>query len=462
MPDRIPYLCIPKSFTMSLRTIIHRLQSLFVLTLLYSYIGNAQTTSEIIQSIQGLMQEQYIFLDEAKEVNAHLGQLQKDGYFDAYNTAEELASALTREMRKITKDNHLSVLAPRLAAAEPPAEKPDPLQGLTRYTPSMINGYQYFEHNVGYIDMRFFGGGEANLGLLDDALEKLSKADALIIDLRYSLGGSPATVQYLCSYFFEGDKLLSSIYSRYNDHTQEYRTVEVNGQKRPDIPVFILTSNRSFSAAEDFPYTMQSHRRATIVGEVTRGGAHPTRSHDLPGGFRIRIPFARSVNPVTQSNWEGVGVIPNVRVPEEAALEKAKELASETAEEYRAVLFAPLLNALDAVKGADSNFGEEELVYRNVRSLQTKRVLTERDINRLGYNYLLGGRQATALVLFKINTRLYPESANAFDSYAEALAGYGRKDEALENYKKAVALAKAQNLGNLAVFEQNLAAFERK
>ncbi|PHN04318.1 S41 family peptidase [Flavilitoribacter nigricans] len=443
---------------MYFRTVFH---GLLILFLSCSVQVTAQTTSEIIQSIQQLMLEQYIFLDKAEEVNAHLEQLQQDGYFDAYKAPEDLAGALTREMRKITRDYHLGVQAPQLPAAETPVEQPDPLRGLTRYNPSMINGYQYFEDNVGYFDMRFFGGGEVNLGLLDNSLEKLSKADALIIDLRYSMGGSPSTVQYLCSYFFDEDMLLTSIYSRYNDHTREYRTVEVNGRKRPNVPLFILTSDRTFSAAEGLPYALQSQGRATIVGEVTRGGAHPTRSHSLPGGFRVRIPFARSLNPITQSNWEGVGVIPDVQVPEEEALEKAKELAAAAAEKYRENLFAPLLTALDAVHGK-SGSSEAERVYPEVRKMLNNGILSELDINRLGYNYLLGSEREAALLLFEANIRLHPESANAFDSYAEALAGSGERDKALENYKKAVALAKAQNLDNLAVFEQNLAAFERK
>lgn len=446
---------------MFLKSTFSCISRLLLFMLLGSLQAIAQPTQEIIHNIQELMLERYIDLDKAQAVNAHLDQLWKDGYFKSHSTPEELASALTREMRSITKDHHLSVIAPRTAAPESASEKPDPLQGLSRYNPYMVNGFQYFEQNVGYFDIRYFGGGPANLGQLDEAMQKLNKADALIIDLRYSLGGSPATVQYLCSYFFDEAMLLSSIYSRYNDHTQEYHTVEVNGQKRPEVPVFILTSDRSFSAAEDFPYTMQGHGRATIVGEVTRGGAHPTRSHYLPGGFRARIPFALSIHPVTESNWEGVGVIPDVEVSEDQALEKAKALAKVAAGEYRDAQFGPLLNALEEETEAN-NSEEKPDVLTHFQQLVDHQVLGERDINRLGYNYFLAGKKQIAATVFKCNTLLYPQSPNAFDSYAEALADLGLTEQALHNYKKAVALAKAQQHANLEAFEQNLAAFEQK
>lgn len=433
-----------------------------MITLLTFQLGMAQSDRQIVDALQELMLERYIFLDKAQQVNSHLDSLVEDGYFEAFKQPAELADEITRQMRKITHDFHLGVLPPRQVEPQATAAAPDPLEGLQRYNPSMINGYQYFEQNVGYFDMRFFGGGPDNLGLLDNTLEKLLKADALIIDVRNSLGGSPRTVQYLCSYFFDQDILLGSIYSRHDDQAVEFRTRPVNGQKRPQVPVFILTSDRSFSAAEDFPYTMQAQGRATIVGEVTRGGAHPTRSHDLPGGFRIRIPFARSINPITQSNWEGVGVIPNVEVPEDQALAKAQTLAAEAAVKFKEDRFAPLLTVLNSIHRKPPTGSQEESIQERLKQMLTEGILNERDINRFGYNYFLMGKKEAALAIFKANTLLYPDSANAFDSYAEALADMGQSAQALNNYKKAVALAKAQNHINLAVFEQNLAAFDRK
>jgi hypothetical protein len=48
----------------------------------------------------------------------------------------------------------------------------------------------------------------------------------------------------------------------------------------------------------------------------------------LNDSLSIFIPTGRAVNPVTQTNWEGVGVVPDIRVPADKALEKARDLAA--------------------------------------------------------------------------------------------------------------------------------------
>jgi hypothetical protein len=47
------------------------------------------------------------------------------------------------------------------------------------------------------------------------------------------------------------------------------------------------------------------------------------------GGFVLRVPWGRSVNPVTKTNWEGIGIVPDVFTPEDEALEEAHRLALE-------------------------------------------------------------------------------------------------------------------------------------
>jgi tetratricopeptide (TPR) repeat protein len=161
---------------------------------------------------------------------------------------------------------------------------------------------------------------------------------------------------------------------------------------------------------------------------------------------------------VTKSNWEGVGVIPNVEVSEDLALEKAKALAAEEAKKYKESSFAPLLKALDAPVSLD----HEQIIQQHLKQLVAKSMLDENDINRLGYNYFLAGKKDAALVIFKANTLFYPDSPNVFDSYAEVLGELGQTEEALKNFREAITLAKAQNHSNLDAFQQNLAAFEQK
>jgi C-terminal processing protease CtpA/Prc len=87
-----------------------------------------------------------------------------------------------------------------------------------------------------------------------------------------------------------------------------------------------LTSARTFSGGEEFSYDLQSLKRATFVGETTRGGAHGVRTERVDDRFDIRVPFQRAINPVTKTNWEGTGVEPDFKVPAADALAKALEL----------------------------------------------------------------------------------------------------------------------------------------
>ncbi len=134
-------------------------------------------------------------------------------------------------------------------------------------------------------------------------------------------------VQYLCSYFFDQKIHLNSIYSRLNNSTREFWTIDVNGEKRPAIPLFVLTSSRTFSGAEEFSYNMQTQKRATIIGETTGGGANPGGYFPVNNELSIFIPTGKAINPVTNTNWEGVGVKPDIAVPVNDALNKAIELA---------------------------------------------------------------------------------------------------------------------------------------
>ncbi|MDW7691763.1 S41 family peptidase [Flammeovirgaceae bacterium SG7u.111] len=416
--------------------------------------------SVLIKGIKTAMVDHYIFLDKAKETNEHLDKLLNEGFFDSYKTPEELASALTEQMRAITKDMHVSVSPPRIQPVEKGPQQPF-VERLARYYTPMINEVKYYEQNIGYLDMRFFGGGEEGIASLDEAMKQFQNADALIIDLRKNGGGSIRTVQYFCSYFFDQEFLLNKIYTRATDHTEELMVLDVKGIKRPKVPVLVLTSSRTFSGAEDFSYTLQSRKRATIIGEVTRGGAHPVRGHNLEGGFRVRVPYARSINPVTNSNWEGTGVIPDVETSEEEALEKALAMAMDSAAAYKKALFAPLETTLDNF-GTEASTEKKQEVFNLLESLVKAGALTERDINVLGYHTLSGEKPMAALAVFESNTLLFPTSANAYDSYAEALAGNGFKELALENYTEAVSVAKEQEDYNLEAFERNLANFKKK
>jgi C-terminal processing protease CtpA/Prc len=160
----------------------------------------------------------------------------------------------------------------------------------------------------------------------------LAHTNALIIDLRQCRGGNPGMVALISSYFFDGEPLhLNSLYWREEDFTQQYWTLPyVPGKRYSDKPVYVLTSPATFSAGEEFAYNLQTRQRATLVGATTGGGAHPGSPYRLHPHFEVFIPVGRAINPVTNDNWEGKGVIPDITVAQEKALNVAHRLALET------------------------------------------------------------------------------------------------------------------------------------
>jgi C-terminal processing protease CtpA/Prc len=160
------------------------------------------------------------------------------------------------------------------------------------------------------------------------AMDKLADADAMIIDMRGNGGGDPRSVALLISYFVDQRTRLNDIWSRDTGETTQYWTADsLAGTRFGGVkPVAILVGPGTRSGGEDFAYTMQAIKRATVMGERTWGGAHPTGSYRLGDHFSARIPDRRSISPITNGNWEGVGVVPDIAVPSSDAIAAAKAL----------------------------------------------------------------------------------------------------------------------------------------
>lgn len=275
-----------------------------------------------------LLQECYVFPEQAREMGRLL-----DSHRNQYDIANpiELAQKLTDDMRSTAHDGHLRVI---YSEAELPPESvdddddmmsPEDIVELHR----MNFGFHKLEHlpsNIGYIDLRLLMPGSA--GRCAAAMALFADTDALIIDLREARGGEPHAVAELASYFLNRRTHLSDVLDRHGQvleaiHTRDELTGPRYGEARP---LFILTSRRTFSGAEDFSYAMKNLRRATLVGEATGGGAHPGCTRRLSTHLAAFIPTTRSRSPVTLTDWEGVGVQPDVAVPADQALAQARKL----------------------------------------------------------------------------------------------------------------------------------------
>jgi C-terminal processing protease CtpA/Prc len=181
--------------------------------------------------------------------------------------------------------------------------------------------------NVGYLKFNMFADPEVCGPTATTAMAFLENAAALIVDMRDNGGGSPEMVAYVTTYLFDERTHLNDLWTRSTGETKQFWTrPELPGKRLGTQPVYVLTSSRTFSGGEEFTYNLQSLKRATIVGETTGGGAHPVRGVSIDERFMIGVPFARAINPITNTNWEGTGVTPDVQVPAADALEKAQEL----------------------------------------------------------------------------------------------------------------------------------------
>ena len=170
----------------------------------------------------------------------------------------------------------------------------------------------------------------ANAGpAISAAMELVAGTYALIVDLRHNGGGAPEGVAFWCSYLLtEQPTHLNDIFHADTGETRQFWALPyVPGTRYLDRPVYVLTSSHTFSGGEDFCYTLQALGRAKLIGQTTGGGAHPTRGTPISPAVHIGIPFARSINPITGTNWQGTGVVPDIAVPEAEACDVAYALA---------------------------------------------------------------------------------------------------------------------------------------
>ena len=295
---------------------------------------DAETRSRVIEAAIARLDEAYVFPEVAAQMARAVRDRQKRGEYDRVTAGEELAQMLTRHFREVSRDKHLRVSFN--AAGFPNPTAPDAAQRERQRQRLLADncGFERAERmdgNVGYLKFNFFADTRVCGDKASEVMSSLAGVDALVIDLRTNGGGQPAMVAHVSSYLFSGRTHLNDIWERRTNETRRFHTnPDVPGRKIGDgVPVYVLTSRRTFSGAEEFSYNLKHLRRATIVGEQTGGGAHPVRPHRIDDRFVIGVPFARAINPVTGTNWEGTGVEPDVKVPAADALQVALRLIAE-------------------------------------------------------------------------------------------------------------------------------------
>ncbi len=298
----------------------------------------AEEKKAVVEAAATVLQKQYVFPDTAQKMASLIRRNLKTGKYAVIDDPRAFAARLTEDLRSISRDRHLGVrFAPEriLEIRTPDPAKKKAAEEFQKKASRMENyGFQevrLLEGNVGYLRFNHFDAAPESFPVAVGAMAFLANCDALIVDLRRNGGGNPEMIQLLSSYFFSGEpRHLNSFYYRLDEKTEQYWTLPyVPGTKLAETDLYVLTSGFTFSGAEEFTYNLKNMKRATIVGETTGGGAHPVRMEILNDHFAIAVPFARAVNPISKTNWEGTGIEPDVKVPAGQALDKAHLLALE-------------------------------------------------------------------------------------------------------------------------------------
>jgi hypothetical protein len=291
-------------------------------------LGAAERQRLLDAAIANLKQH-YVYPDRAQKMADVLLASQKRGEYDAITDGDTFAHQLTTQMRDVSHDMHLELVHSQDPLPPQPTEQT--AEELARYRTAMKQMNCAFEkvetlpHNIGYLKLNFFPDRSVCEQTATAAMASLNNTDALIVDLRDNHGGMPDMVALMASYFFDHPEYFYN--PRENTSQESWTHSPVPGNKLADKPVYVLTSSRTFSGAEQFCYNLKMLKRITLVGETTGGAAHAGVWYRIDDHFGMGIPETNPINPYDTPDWAGTGVEPDVKVNAVDALATAVKLA---------------------------------------------------------------------------------------------------------------------------------------
>jgi hypothetical protein len=293
--------------------------------------------TELIERSAAMIDSLYVFPDAGRTLAGELRAALARGDYDALASPSDFASRLTADMRRVSGDLHFALLTPaaarQLTGAGPRVPQPDRMRQIMeseRRANFHFTRTELLPGSVAYVRLdQFPVSVDSARPIAAAVMAQVGNADALILDFRRNPGGGEGLNQLLSSYLFDPDTTRVLYERTFRDGRGARITVlgDIPGRRLTTMPVYILTSRRTGSAAENMAYHLQAARRAMVVGERTAGAANTSRPHPVAHGFAVVIPIARVISPITRANWEGTGVQPNVRTAPDSALDVAHGIA---------------------------------------------------------------------------------------------------------------------------------------
>lgn len=270
----------------------------------------------VVAAAVAILRKDYIDRGSGQKMADALLAHEKRGDYDAVADGEVIASLLTRQMREISPDRHLTLAYSQDPLPPFPAE-PTP-EELARYAERMKQQNCTFEkvetlpHHIGYLKINSFADVSVCQATAASVMASVNHGDAIIYDLRDNRGGEPAMVAFMAAYLFDHPEYW---YNPREDTTeQSWTRSPVPGNRLANKPVYVLTSTSTFSGAEQFCYDLKVLKRATLVGETTGGPAHSGVWHRIDDHFGMGVPETKALNPFSKFDWAEVGVEPDVKV----------------------------------------------------------------------------------------------------------------------------------------------------
>ena len=297
---------------------------------------SAKERNELIDSLVIKLNENYVFPQVAELMAKKIRQNQQQKNYESITDGHILAQQLTADLRSISNDKHINIrysVTPVRADLKPmelPADEKSAYGEYLKHDNYGISKVEILKGNIGYINFNYLCSPEFAGHTYTSMMNYISHTEALIIDLRNCRGSqSPDAIPFLLSYFFnEPVHLNDLVWRKGNETRQSWTYAHVPGKKFTTQPIYVLTSASTFSGAEEMAYDLQQLKRAVIMGDVTGGGANPGGDMYLSKHFTIFMPVGQAINPMSKTNWEGVGVKPDSLMDARLVLNRARLAAT--------------------------------------------------------------------------------------------------------------------------------------
>ncbi|MCX8474269.1 MAG: S41 family peptidase [Sphingomonas sp.] len=285
----------------------------------------------VIEAVRKALRENYVIKERRPALDAALAKGLASGRY-AVTDPQELSTRINDDLAAVAHDKHLSInFDPRVAAELAAGRQNDEVadsafwRALARRNNHGVSELKVLPGNVRMLRYDgFMWTGDESRATLDNAVAFLRGGDAIVIDIRDNGGGSPEAVRRLTSYFVPAGAKLVTFHMRDEKPTVSVADTEVPGGRITGVPVYVLTSGRSASAAEEFASHVKGFGFGTLVGETTAGAGYRNDSFTIPGGFALSVSVGRPELP-DGSDWEAKGVAPKLAVARDLALDRAHQ-----------------------------------------------------------------------------------------------------------------------------------------